>query len=64
MDQSQIINRIEGICNEFDIRVEAVGVNVARLELAKAFAECEATQPGAASVSLKGKLNEMAEGKI
>ena len=42
MNQSDIVKRIAKICNEFDIRLATVGVEVARLELAKAFAECEA----------------------
>ena len=35
---------IESICEEFDGRVAEVGVASARLELAKAFAEYEASQ--------------------
>uniref|UniRef100_A0A6M3K9D9 Uncharacterized protein n=1 Tax=viral metagenome TaxID=1070528 RepID=A0A6M3K9D9_9ZZZZ len=44
MTQSDIVKRIESICYEFDSRVEAVGLAVARLELAKALAECEEVQ--------------------
>jgi len=39
--QTEIIKRVEEICNEFDIRVNSAGVNIARLELAKALATCE-----------------------
>lgn len=45
MSQSNIIKRIEEICNEFDNRVTKVGLTIARLELAKAFAEAESAQP-------------------
>lgn len=45
MDQSEIVKRTEEICNEFDSRLEVVGIAAARLELAKALAEREASQP-------------------
>ena len=48
MTQSGIVKRIESICDEFDSRVEEVGLAIARLELAKVLAECEAAQPTAA----------------
>ena len=53
MSQSDIVERIEEICNEFDIRLVTVGVKVARLELAKAFAECEASQKVVQADALK-----------
>ncbi len=43
MNQSKIIERTEKICNEFDGRAADVGIKIARLELAKAFAEQEAS---------------------
>ena len=56
MSQSDVVKRIEEICNEFDSRVETVGLAIARLELAKALAEAEAAQhqirPSAATVQL------------
>ena len=45
MSQPDIIKRIEEICNELDDRVTKVGLTIARLELAKAFAEAESAQP-------------------
>ena len=39
--QTKIFKRIEEICGEFDARVQQVGLEVARLELAKALAENE-----------------------
>ena len=47
MSQSEIVKRIEEICNEFDARLKIVGVAIARLELAKALAEYEAAQSSA-----------------
>jgi len=44
MNQSDVVKRIESICQEFDSRVNEVGLAIARLELAKALAECEAAQ--------------------
>lgn len=41
MKERNIEIRILQICDEFDARVEAVGVLIARLELAKALAEAE-----------------------
>jgi len=46
-EQTEIIKRIEEICDKFDIRVTEVGMPLARIELAKAFAECEASKTGA-----------------
>lgn len=43
-NQSEVIKRIEEICKEFDSRVEKVGLEVARTELAKALAEAESAQ--------------------
>ena len=42
MSQSQIIKRMEEICNEFDAHSRDIGVPIARLGLAKALAETEA----------------------
>jgi len=47
MNKSDVIKRIESICQEFDSRVEGVGLAIARLELAKVLAECESTQQNA-----------------
>ena len=44
MNQSDVVKRIESICQEFDSRINEVGLAIARLELAKALAECEAAQ--------------------
>ena len=44
MNQLEVVTRIEEICEEFDSRVEVVGLAIARLELAKALAEAEAAQ--------------------
>ena len=44
MNQSHIVKRIQSICEEFDARVLQVGLAIARLELAKALAECEANE--------------------
>ena len=41
MDQHKIVKRIDEIIAEFDSRFEAVGVGLARAELAKALAENE-----------------------
>ncbi len=45
--QTDMIKRIESICGEFDSRMEEVGISMARLELAKALASCEASQQDA-----------------
>ena len=44
MYPSDIVKRIESICEEFDSRVEDVGLVTARLELAKALANAESAQ--------------------
>lgn len=49
MLQSDVVKRIESICEEFDSRVAEVGLAIARLELAKALAENEAAQQPPAS---------------
>jgi len=41
MSQEDMVKRIDEICAEFDSRVEEVGINVARLELAKTLSETE-----------------------
>ena len=46
MKQSDIVKRIKSICDEFDSHMIEVGLAIARLELAKALAECEAAQQG------------------
>ena len=38
---SDTVKRIKSICEEFDSRIETVGVAISRLELAKALAENE-----------------------
>lgn len=40
--QSRIIKRTKEICDEFDARVNTVGISFARLEIAKVLAETEA----------------------
>ena len=42
--QTKLIRRIEEICKEFDARVEQFGLEIARLELAKALATAESNQ--------------------
>ena len=41
MNQSEVVKRIKGICDEFDSRAEEMGLPFARKELAKALAEKE-----------------------
>jgi hypothetical protein len=43
MNQTEIVKRITSICAEFDAREKQVGIKFARLELARAMAENEAS---------------------
>lgn len=62
MTQSEFVKRIEEICIEHDARVEKVGWAIARLELAKALAECENAQLNSARrAGAKAVLEEAAE---
>lgn len=62
-NQSSIVKRIKEICDEFDDRVNSVGLSFARAELAKALAETEAdlnaalsdTAPRASGAQQKGE---------
>ena len=53
MNQSEIVKRIQKICEEFDCRVKVIGPFFARTEIAKALADTEA--------ALAEKERELAE---
>jgi len=55
--QTAMIKRIGFICGEFDSRREEVGTSIARLELAKALASCEASQSADTCCDRAGEYN-------
>ena len=67
MAQTDTVKRIKSICDEFDRRMEEVGLATARLEVAKALAECEASKsiPAVLEVSsIECNCKEMSEQEV